>query len=51
MSIEPGNGTDKPAVFQAIGREARFKLWPRAQKVRLILAANPSWADLYDQFI
>jgi GntR family transcriptional regulator, transcriptional repressor for pyruvate dehydrogenase complex len=24
MSIEPENGTDKPAVFQAIGREARL---------------------------
>jgi len=33
----------------AIQREHNMKHWPRTWKVRLILAANSTWADLYDQ--
>ena len=33
----------------AIQREKNLKTWPRAWKVRLIHASNPSWEDLYDQ--
>jgi putative endonuclease len=33
----------------AIQRESNMKHWPRTWKVRLILAENPSWDDLYDQ--
>ncbi len=33
----------------AIQREKNMKHWPRAWKVRLILAENPDWKDLYDQ--
>jgi putative endonuclease len=33
----------------AIQREQNLKHWPRAWKVRLILADNPDWNDLYDQ--
>lgn len=32
----------------AIQREKTMKHWPRAWKVRLILASNPNWDDLYD---
>ena len=35
-------------IRAAIGREKAIKSWRRAWKVRLILDANPSWADLYD---
>jgi len=46
----------KPLVYaehhddnrSAIRREKTLKQWPRAWKVRLILAGNPAWADLYD---
>jgi putative endonuclease len=33
----------------AIQRERNLKHWPRAWKVRLILADNPDRNDLYDQ--
>lgn len=33
----------------AIQREKTMKHWPRAWKVRLILAENPGWDDLYDR--
>ncbi len=33
----------------AIQREKNLKHWSRAWKVRLILAENPEWNDLYDQ--
>jgi putative endonuclease len=33
----------------ALQREKNMKHWPRSWKVRLILASNPDWADLYDQ--
>ncbi|MFO1128177.1 MAG: GIY-YIG nuclease family protein [Rhodospirillales bacterium] len=32
----------------AIQREKTMKHWPRAWKVRLILAVNPQWEDLYE---
>jgi len=32
----------------ALQREATMKHWPRAWKIRLILAQNPDWTDLYD---
>ena len=38
------------SISTAIGRETRFIHWPRAWKVRLIVASNPTWADLYEQF-
>ncbi len=34
-------------IGQAIARETRLKHWPRAWKVRLIVAQNPTWGDLY----
>jgi putative endonuclease len=37
---------DIQAVIQ---RERNMKHWPRTWKVRLILAENPDWADLYDR--
>jgi putative endonuclease len=36
-------------IQSAIQREHNMKHWSRTWKVRLILAANPTWADLYDQ--
>jgi putative endonuclease len=38
-----------PDIGSAIQRERNMKHWPRAWKVRLILAANPNWDDLYDR--
>ncbi len=38
-------------IRTAIQREQNMKHWPRTWKVRLILAANPTWADLYDRLI
>ncbi|MGH6991677.1 MAG: GIY-YIG nuclease family protein [Stellaceae bacterium] len=35
-------------IRTAIQRERNMKHWPRTWKVRLILAANPEWEDLYD---
>jgi putative endonuclease len=35
-------------ILGAIQREKNMKHWPRAWKVRLILATNPEWDDLYD---
>ena len=35
-------------IEEAIYREKIIKRWPRARKVRMIEAANPEWADLYD---
>jgi putative endonuclease len=34
-------------IRDAIQRESNIKHWPRAWKVRLILAANPEWRDPY----
>ena len=36
------------AIQTAIQREHNIKHWPRKWKVRLILATNPEWDDLYD---
>jgi putative endonuclease len=36
-------------IMAAIQREKNMKHWPRAWKVRLILAQNPCWDNLYDQ--
>ena len=36
-------------IRTAIQREKNMKHWSRTWKVRLILASNPNWADLYDQ--
>jgi putative endonuclease len=35
-------------ILGAIQREKTMKHWPRTWKVRLILALNPNWDDLYD---
>jgi len=34
-------------IRTAIQREKNLKHWPRAWKVKLILADNPNWDDLY----
>jgi putative endonuclease len=36
-------------IRTAIQRESNIKHWPRKWKVRLILAANPGWEDLYNR--
>ena len=36
------------SIVAAIQREKNMKHWPRAWKVRLILASNPNWDDLYE---
>ena len=38
-------------ILTAIQREKNMKHWPRAWKIRLILATNPKWDDLYDQIV
>jgi putative endonuclease len=38
-------------VTDAIMREKRMKDWPRARKVRYILAVNPNWDDLHARLI
>ncbi|MCC7017633.1 MAG: GIY-YIG nuclease family protein [Rhodospirillales bacterium] len=35
-------------IRDAIQREKNMKHWSRAWKVRLILASNPDWRDLYE---
>jgi putative endonuclease len=39
------------SVATAIQREKNIKHWPRAWKVNLINAENPSWSDLYQTLI
>jgi putative endonuclease len=39
------------SVSAAIRRERNMKHWPRTWKVRLILATNPNWDDLYEHII
>jgi len=34
-------------IRDAIQREHNIKHWPRAWKIRMILAGNPDWDDLY----
>jgi putative endonuclease len=36
-------------IRTAVQREQNMKHWPRAWKVRLILAANPNWNDLFEE--
>jgi putative endonuclease len=36
------------SIAQAVQRERTIKHWSRAWKVRLIVATNPSWDDLYE---
>ena len=36
-------------ITAAIQREKNMKHWPRAWKVRLIIAFNPNWDDLYEK--
>jgi putative endonuclease len=38
-------------IRAAIQREHNMKPWPRTWQVRLILATNPDWNDLFDQLI
>ena len=38
-------------IRTAIRRERNMKHWQRTWKVRLILAANPEWKDLYEQLV
>jgi putative endonuclease len=38
-------------IQTAIQREHNMKHWSRTWKVRLILAANPNWDDLYNQLL
>ena len=39
------------SISAAIQRERNLKHWSRTWKVRLILAANPNWDDLYDHIV
>ncbi|HUN46821.1 MAG TPA: hypothetical protein VMU85_09880 [Stellaceae bacterium] len=36
-------------IRAAIQRESNMKHWLRTWKVRLILAENPNWDDLYER--
>jgi putative endonuclease len=38
-------------IRSAIVREKALKTWRRAWKVRLIVANNPNWDDLYDRLV
>jgi len=38
-------------IESAIQREKILNHWTRARKVRLILAENPQWHDMYDRLI
>lgn len=38
-------------IQTAIRRELNMKHWPRTWKVRLILAQNPQWHDLYESIV
>ena len=35
-------------ILEAIAREKAMKAWLRLWKLELIVAANPTWRDLYD---
>ena len=37
-----------PDIRAAIQREHNIKHWPRAWKVRKIVARNPDWDDLFE---
>ncbi|QKP78628.1 GIY-YIG nuclease family protein [Methyloligella sp. GL2] len=36
------------SIEAAIQKERNMKHWPRTWKVRLVLAMNPDWDDLYE---
>ncbi|QKP78889.1 GIY-YIG nuclease family protein [Methyloligella sp. GL2] len=36
-------------IESAIQKESNMKYWQRSWKVRLILAMNPEWTDLFEQ--
>lgn len=38
-------------IAAAIQRESNMKHWSRTWKVRLILAQNPEWQDLYETLL
>ena len=38
-------------IVAAIQREKNMKHWSRTWKVRLILASNPNWDDLYETIV
>jgi len=38
-------------IRQAIQREHNIKHWPRAWKVRKIIASNPEWNHLYETIV
>jgi len=40
-----------PDVRSAMQHEHNMKHWPRTWKVRLILAINPEWKDLYEDLV
>ncbi|NWG52247.1 MAG: GIY-YIG nuclease family protein [Hydrogenophilaceae bacterium] len=42
---------EHPELNAAIVRETRIKAWRRAWKLALIEKANPTWRDLYDDFL
>jgi putative endonuclease len=37
-------------VSQAIAREKQLKRWSRIKKIRLIVAQNPTWKDLSEEW-
>ena len=39
------------SMTDAIAREKRMKKWRRAWKLQLIERENPSWRDLYDEYV
>jgi putative endonuclease len=39
------------SMADAILREKRMKHWRRAWKIELIERNNPTWRDLYDEFV
>jgi putative endonuclease len=38
-------------IRTAIPREKNIKHWSRAWKVRLVMASNPEWRDLYESLV
>lgn len=44
-------GLHHDEIVSAIQREKNLKHWSRAWKVKLILAENQDWNDLYDQLL
>ena len=42
---------ETPDVRAAIEREKQLKSWSLARKNELIASTNPTWADLYENFL